>query len=348
MKKTDKIIECVANVSYGANDNKLKRIIDAVHLVKGQKLLDVDSSLSANRSVFTFAGSPEAVSHAAFELIRTAAVVVDMRYHLGNHPRIGATDVCPLIPLQNCTKKEVVQLSIALARKVGQNLKIPVYLYELSSKSSYRTTLPQIRKGGYEGLQKKMLNLTWKPDFGPDFFSDYKEQILKTGATVIGARNILVAFNISLTTTSIATANRIAYRLRTIGWPQYLSEEAATTFSYKYPALRAMGWYSNDYSCAQVSFNFLKYTKTNPLEIWENVKALAQEYGTAAIGCEVIGLIPEECILEAGNFAARNNDPQTVISFEELIQLGVSHFQFNNVRPFDPQQKILEYRLMEL
>lgn len=348
MKKTDKIMECVANISHGSNDSKLKKIIEAVRIVKGQKILDIDSSLSANRTVITFAGEPESVFHAAFELISITSAVVDMRHHKGNHPRIGATDVCPFVPIQNCSKNEAVRLSIELARKVGHDLHIPVYLYELSAKSGYRSTLPQIRRGGYEGLQKKMQNLTWKPDFGPDFISDYKDQILKTGATVIGARNILVAFNISLVTTSVATAKEIAYRLRTVGWPQNLPGKSEKAPAFKYPSLRAIGWYSNDYSCAQVSFNFLRYKKTSPLEIWEKVKSLAEEYDTTATGCEVIGLIPEECILEAGYVAARSENPQTIFTFDDLIQLGVQYFQFNNVRPFDPEQKILEYRLQEL
>lgn len=348
MKKTDKIIECVANVSHGTNDNKLKKITDAVRRVQGQKLLDVDSSPSANRTVLTFAGHPEAVSQAAFELIREAASVVDMRTHKGNHPRIGATDVCPLIPIQNCSKKEAIILSTELAQRVGHELNIPVYLYELSAKSGYRSSLPQIRKGGYEGLFKRMLNLNWKPDFGPDGLSEFKEYLLKTGATVIGVRNILVAFNVSLATESVAIARKIAYRLRTIGWPQNLSGEAEKFPSIKYPALRAIGWYSDENYCAQVSFNFLRYKKTSPLEIWEKVKLLAQEYDTTAIGCEVIGLIPEECIVEAGYLAARLNNPQSVYTYDDLIQLGVDYFQFNQVRPFDPKLKILESRLQEL
>lgn len=349
MAKPDEIIECVANISYGTVDENLNKIKRAVETVSGQKLLDIDSSVSANRSVFTFAGKPESVAEAAFRLIKQTASIVNMNYHRGGHPRIGATDVCPFVALQNYSQKQVIQLSIDFAKRVGNYLNIPVYLYELSARKSYRTALPDIRKGGYEGLPKKMLQAKWQPDFGPNFNAETKSSILKTGATVIGARNILVAFNVSLATSSVSIARKIAYRLRTTGWPESMQQEALQSPSYLLPALRAIGWYSSDYSAAQVSFNFLRYQRTSPLEVWEMVKKLAKEYNTTAIGCEVIGLIPEACILDAGIFALQDkSEVHNNFSKNDLINLGVAHFGFNNIRPFDPLHKILEYRLDEL
>lgn len=348
MGKTDKILECAANVSYGINDKNLKKITDAIHSVENQKLLDIDSSASANRSVLTFAGEPMAVTEAAFQLIKTTSEIVDMRLHKGAHPRLGATDVCPFVPLQGCSKKEAIEWIRLLALKVGNELSIPVYLYELSARKGYRSMLPQIRKGGYESLLQKMAQAKWQPDFGPEYSIEHQDSILRTGATIIGVRNILVAFNISLATHDRDTAKKIAFRLRTIGWPKSREQEAMQTTNYSLPALRAIGWFSEDYGCAQVSFNFLRYKRTTPLEVWELVKELATEYNTSAIGCEVIGLIPEECILEAGYFAAAQSKIKQIHSYEELITLGCEHMQFNRVRPFDPMEKILEYRLEEL
>ncbi|HET8572549.1 MAG TPA: glutamate formimidoyltransferase [Edaphocola sp.] len=343
----DKIIECVANISIGRQGEALEMIKAAIRQVEGQQLLDVDSSLSANRSVLTFAGDPRSVVEAAFQMYKTAAELIDMRYHHGSHPRIGAIDVCPLVPLQNISKKEVVQLTYDLAAKVGYLLHIPVYLYEFSAKKSYRCQLPQIRKGGYENLPNKMAKANWQPDFGPGIDSAFRENIFRSGASVMGCRKILVAFNISIDTQSVAIARKIAYRIRTSGWPEKTARKPTET-CLEYPALRAIGWYSEDYGCAQVSCNFINYKKTSPLTVWEKVKSLAQEYGCEAIGCEVIGLIPEVCILDAGLFAARQSLKLSLLQKKDLILSGMEHFNFKALRPFDPNHKILEYRLQEL
>lgn len=347
MKLSDKIIECVANISLGQQGTALESIKAAIEQVDGQQLLDVDSSPSANRSVLTFAGQPQAVVQAAFEMYKTASELIDMRQHQGSHPRIGAIDVCPLVPLQNISQKEVVQLTYDLAAKVGYMLHIPVYLYEFSAKRSYRCQLPQIRKGGYENLLTKMTKVNWQPDFGPGIDSQFKEHILRCGASILGCRKILVAFNISIDTPSVAIAKKIAYRIRTSGWPEKVAQEATET-CFEYPALRVIGWYSEDYGCAQVSCNFINHKKTSPLTVWESVKTLALEYGCQAIGCEVIGLIPEICILDAGLFAVRQSQKLSLLQREDFIQSGIEHFNFNKLRPFDPNHKILEYHLKKL
>lgn len=347
MKPLDKIIECVANISLGHQGAALETIKSAISQVDEQRLLDVDSSPSANRSVLTFAGQPQAVAEAAFEMYKAASELIDMRHHQGSHPRIGAIDVCPLVPLQNISKKEVLQLANELAAKVGYLLHIPVYLYEFSARKSYRCELPQIRRGGYENLPFKMAKANWQPDFGPTIDSEFGENIYRSGASVIGCRKILVAFNISIDTKSVAIAQKIAYRIRSSGWPEKVTRSPEET-SLEYPALRAIGWYSDDYGCAQVSCNFINYKKTRPITVWETVKALAQEYGCTTIGCEVIGLIPEICLLEAGLFATRQSRQLALLQREDFIHLGAEHLKLNAVRPFDPNQKILEYRLKEL
>lgn len=348
MKPLDKIIECVANISLGHQGEALEAIKAAIRQVEGQQLLDVDSSPSANRSVLTFAGEPQAVAEAAFEMYKAASKLIDMRHHQGSHPRIGAVDVCPFVPLQNISKKEAISLANDLAAKVGYLLHIPVYLYEFSSRKSYRCELPQIRKGGYENLSFKMTKANWQPDFGPTIDSEFRDNIFRSGASVIGCRKILVAFNISIDTKSVAIAKKIAYRIRSSGWPEKVARPSPEETCLEYPQLRAIGWYSNDYGCAQVSCNFINHKKTSPLTVWESVKVLAQEYGCSAIGCEVIGLIPEVCLLEAGLFATRQSQQLALLQREDFIHLGIKHLKLNAVRPFDPNQKILEYRLKEL
>lgn len=347
MKRSEKVIECVANISLGHEGTALEAIKSAICKVEGQQLLDVDSSASANRTVLTFAGRPQAVVDAAFEMYKAASELIDMRQHKGNHPRIGAIDVCPLVPLQNMTIMEVVQMTYELGIRVGHLLHIPVYLYEFSAGKSYRCKLPQIRQGGYENLPLKMKQYKWRPDFGPIVNSKFKENIFRSGATIIGCRKILVALNISLDTQSEAIAKKIAYRIRSSGWPPAVVRDAVET-CMTFSDLRAIGWYSKDYGCAQVSCNFINYKKTSPLTVWETVKTMAQGYGCNAIGCEIIGLIPEMCLLEAGISASGKNQRLSSTERKEFVKLGIDLLRLNAVRPFDPNRKILEYRLKEL
>lgn len=331
MNAPSPLLECVTNFSEGRDLAVIEAIARSVSQVTGQKLLHTDISPSANRTVLTFAGAPEAVSEAAFQAIKTAAELIDMRLQTGAHPRIGATDVCPLIPLAGLSMTEAIHYSRLLGQRVGETLGIPVYLYEHSAVKAYRSALPAIRKGQYEGLLQKMQTPGWQPDYGyPSAYGD--ERLLQTGATVIGARDILVAFNISLDTQDENIAASIARKMRTSG-------------DGLLPALRAIGWYMADFNCAQVSMNLLDYRITSPLQVWETCKALASEYGTRVVGCEVIGLIPEACITEAGKFALELKED--VAASPEIIQAGIDYLGLDKVKPFASREKILEYVLRD-
>lgn len=324
------LLECVPNFSEGRRPEVINRIAESIRSVPGQQLLHTDPSPSANRTVFTFAGTPEAVVEAAFKAIETAAASIDMRRQRGAHPRLGATDVCPLIPLKGLSMDDAVYWSKVLAEKVGGLLQIPVYLYEHSSNHDFRRSLPSIRKGEYEGLLSKMALPGWQPDAGPGL--EKAAGIARTGATIIGARNILVAFNVSLNTSDERVAAEIARQIRS-------SNQGLL------PAVRAIGWYMQDFGCAQVSMNLLNYELTSPLNAWETCRMLAAERGVEAVGCEVIGLIPEQCVLEAGYKAAEVEDNVGELSTEAYIQLGIAYMRLDKVKPFDPSEKILECAL---
>jgi glutamate formiminotransferase len=324
------LLECVPNFSEGRRPEVIHRIAEAIRAVPGQQLLHTDPSPSANRTVFTFAGSPEAVVEAAFKAMETAAGAIDMRLQRGAHPRLGATDVCPLIPLKGLSMDEAVHWSKVLAEKVGSLLQIPVYLYEHSSDKDFRRSLPSIRKGEYEGLLSKMALPGWQPDAGPG--PGNAASIARTGATIIGARNILVAFNVSLNTDDERIAADIARQIRS-------SNQGLL------PAVRAIGWYMQDFGCAQVSMNLLNYELTSPLKAWETCRMLAAARGVEAVGCEVIGLIPEQCVLEAGYKAAYNKGYAGEPGADAYIQLGIAYMGLDKVKPFDPSEKILEFAL---
>ena len=321
----NKILECIPNFSEGQNEKTLQKIAAAIQSVPKVWLLHKDISASANRTVFTFAGEPEAVIEAAFRAIKIAAENIDMRTQLGVHPRIGATDVCPLVPLQNMTIYEGNECAHTLAERVGKELSIPVFLYEHSQNLDYRKSLPSIRKGQYEGLKEKIKSPEWQPDFGPSEGND------KTGATVIGVRDILVAFNISLNTNEVTIVKWIATQMR-----------ANSTSSDALPSLRAIGWYMADYEQAQVSFNLLDYKTTSPLSVWNKCASLATEKNVALIGSEVIGLIPEQCMIEAGTFALQNENEKSKI---ELINAAIGLLKLDKLKAFAPEEKILEWAL---
>src|SRR5690554_6604845 len=338
---TKPIIECVANFSHGKPDFILDNIIQSINNISGQKLLHIDSNLAANRTVLTFAVIPEAVVEAAFQAIKKAGTLIDMRNQEGVHPRIGATDVCPLVPIRNIKMDKVVHYAKKLAERVGNELAIPVYLYEHSALANYRKFLPQIRKGGYEGLTDKMKLPEWIPDYGPHWSLETEESIKKSGAIVIGARTILVAFNISLNTKNIDIAQRIAEKVRTIG---YFSKKDNKRIPGTFKKLRAIGWYIEEFKHVQVSMNLLDYKISSPLQVFEQVKEIAAKEGIEVIGSELIGLIPEECILEAGNFALGVNS-EDLYKKEDIIQAGVKHLKLNSVKEFNAEDHILEYAL---
>lgn len=325
------ILECVPNFSEGINKDVLKNIAQAIEVVPDVYLLHQDTSASANRTVFTFAGAPDAVVEAAFQAIKVAKEQIDMRLQKGAHPRIGATDVCPLVPLQDLSMQDAINYADVLAKRVGDELRISVFLYEYSQVQAYRKRLPQIRSGQYEQFKIKMTDPTWQPDYGPAVFND------ACGATVIGARNILVAFNISLDTKDALIAQQIAGEIRSIGYVNEKGERVAGLLSQ----LRAIGWYSSDFNCAQVSMNLLDYKKTSPLQVWQHCTAISSKYNVKLIGSELIGLMPEACLLEAGLHALNLATASKI----DIINAGVQFLKLDQVKPFDAQEKILEYAL---
>lgn len=336
------LLECIPNFSEGQNDAVLDELKKAITAVPGQQLLHIDQSPAANRTVFTFAGEPKAVIEAAYQGIRTAASLIDMRFQKGTHPRLGATDVCPFVPLAGMSMEDAVYWAKVLGEKVGSLLNIPVYLYEYAAKENYRRALPDVRKGQYEGLYTKMQTAEWQPDYGPSA-ADNWQSIERTGATIIGARDVLVAFNISLNTRDERIAAHIARQMR-------------TSSKGLLPALRAIGWYMEDFECAQVSMNLLDYRITSPLTVWETCKSLAALHGLEPIGCEVVGLIPESCVLEAGA-KQLGMEQLTIGSWQsatgsllleerkKLIAAGIDYLGLDRVKPFNPEEKILEYAL---
>ncbi|HRO43606.1 MAG TPA: glutamate formimidoyltransferase [Flavipsychrobacter sp.] len=333
MNTTKKILECVPNFSEGRDKNIIESIAESIRSVEGAHLLHVDISPAANRTVMTFAGEPEAVIEAAFQAIKKAGELIDMRNQIGVHPRIGATDVCPLVPLYNMTMDEANDCAMKLGARVGEELNIPVYLYEYSASKDHRRALPDIRKGQYEGFAEKVKLPDWMPDYGNEFNA-------ATGATVIGAREILVAFNIALNTQDVSKAKYIAERIRERGY-----RENRKRIPGLLSKVRAIGWYMADYNCAQVSLNLLDHRESSPLKVWEGCKALACEVDVAVIGSEVIGLIPERCLLEAGSFVYLEKREENVNDKQLLIHYAIELLGLNKLKGFKEQEKVLEYAL---
>lgn len=338
MKQVNPILECVPNFSEGKDLNKINTIANAIKSVTGVALLHIDISAAANRTVMTFAGEPEPVVEAAYKAIKTAAELIDMREQAGVHPRIGATDVCPLVPLAGLTMEDAIMWAAKLGSKVGEELNIPVYMYEHSTAAPHRRALPDIRKGQYEGFAEKMQSSEWSPDYGPATFTP------QSGATVIGARDILVAFNISLATRDVAKANYIAARIREAGHIENI-DGVKKRIPGLLPKLRAIGWYTSDFECAQVSMNLLDFRITSPLKVWEACSLLAKEVDVALVGSEVIGLIPERCLLEAGSYTYLKDGKEVPEEKELLVRAAINLLGLDKVKPFDPQEKILEYAL---
>jgi len=336
------ILECVANFSEGRNRQVLRSIAEAINGVAGVKLLHLDVGFDANRTVMTFAGSPASVVEAAFQAIRTAAQQIDMRAHQGAHPRIGATDVCPLVPVSGITMKEAIDWSLHLGKRVGEELGIPVYLYESSASQPHRTNLAAIRTGEYEGLAKKMQDPDWQPDFGPTSFQP------AVGATVIGARKFLIAYNVNLATADIAIAKRIAERVRESGYLQIADDGQKHQIAGKCKAVKAIGWGMPEYGIAQVSMNIVDIGVTPVHEAFVACQVLAEEMGTQVTGSELIGLAPEQVFLAAGQFFLQQKNagiPIPTFSKNELLQLAVQSLGLADLAPFDIQERVLEYQL---
>jgi glutamate formiminotransferase/formiminotetrahydrofolate cyclodeaminase len=332
MIKTDKkIIECVPNFSEGQNADIIDKIALSVQSTQNVKLLNVESDRDYNRTVITFAGEPLCVKEAAFKAISTASELIDMSRQKGEHPRIGATDVCPIIPVANVTKDECVKLSNVLGKDVGEQLGIPVYLYEDAARSTERRNLENIRKGEYEGLEEKLKD--WIPDYGP---TEYNDKVRKSGATVIGSRFFLIAYNVNLNTRDVNIANEIAKKVRESGSMQIdeAGKKKRVPGILKY--VKAIGVELNEYNITQVSLNLTNYKKTSIHKVFETIKAQAEVHGLEATGSEIIGLVPKDALIEAGAFYTGNN------SEDNLIEAAIEHLGLSQLNKFKPETKIIE------
>jgi len=336
-----KIIECVPNFSEGNDLSIIKQITDEIETVDGVRLLNVDPGKATNRTVVTFVGGPEVVVEAAFRAIKKAGELIDMSKHKGEHPRMGATDVCPLIPVSNISMEETAALAQRLAKRVAEELSLPVYLYEAAQPNKDRRNLSMIRAGEYEGFFKKIKLPEWKPDFGPAEFD------AKRGATVIGARDFLVAYNVNLNTTSVRRANAIAFDIREAGRKikNEKGEEVVKPGTLKY--VKAIGWYIEEYGIAQISINLTNINVT-PMHIaFDEASERAEARGIRVTGSELVGLIPLKAMLDAGKYFLKKQKRSVGVSEKELIRMAVISMGLDELSPFKPEEKIIEYMLKD-
>ncbi|MBI1341885.1 MAG: glutamate formimidoyltransferase [Terrimonas sp.] len=332
------IIECVPNFSEGRDMAVIGQITREIESIDGVRLLDVDPGKATNRTVVTFVGPPDAVIEAAFLAIQKAGELIDMRKQKGAHSRMGATDVCPLIPVANITMEETCQYARALARRVGEELQIPVYLYEAAQTDKSRSNLSVIRAGEYEGFFEKIKNPVWKPDFGPAIFD------AKRGATVIGARDFLVAYNVNLNTTSTRRANAIAFDIREAG-RNIIENGVKVNQPGSLKSVKAIGWYIEEYGIAQISIN-LTNLQVTPLHIaFDEACKKAAARGIRVTGSELVGLIPLKSMLDAGKYFLRKQKRSLGVSEAELVRIAIKSMGLDELSPFDPNEKIIEYRL---
>lgn len=333
------LVECVPNFSEGRDRSKIDRIIGAISAVKGVQVLDVDPGADTHRTVVTVVGSPEPMVDAAFAAIQTAAELIDMRKHHGAHPRMGATDVCPFVPISGITEKECVELARHLGKRVGEELSIPVYLYEAAATAPHRRNLSDIRVGEYEGLAAKMRDPKWLPDFGPKEFQP------KPGATVIGVRPFLIAYNVNLNTRDTKIANEIASAIRESGRPVVGPDGKPGRTVGKLKACKATGWYIDTYKRAQISINLTDFRVTPPHVAFEACREEAEKLGALVTGSELVGLIPLDALLMAGRFFLERQRRSWGVPESWLVETGVQSLGLGDLGPFDPKEKIIEYRL---
>jgi len=335
----EKLIECVPNFSEGVDLSIIKQITDQIESVHGISLLDVDPGKATNRTVVTFVGNPQAVVEAAFLGIKKAAELIDMSKHKGEHPRMGATDVCPLIPLANISVEETVKYANQLAARVGKELNIPVYLYEYAQPDARRNNLSVIREGEYEGFFKKIKKAEWKPDFGPAEFS------VRSGGTVIGVRDFLVAYNVNLNTTSVRRANAVAFDVRERGREVEDGKGGKKVVPGTLKSVKAMGWFIEEYGQAQISMNLTNISVTPVHVAFEECCKKAIERGMRVTGSELVGLIPLNSMLEAGKHFLQKQKRSIGVSEAELIHIAIKSLGLDELGKFDPAKKIIEYRM---
>lgn len=344
------IIECVPNFSEGRDLSIIKQITDEIESVDGIKLLDVDPGKATNRTVVTFVGEPQKVVEAAFKAIKKAAEVIDMSKHSGEHPRMGATDVCPLIPISGITMEETIKYARQLGKMVGEQLNIPIYLYEEAATKPEWKNLAVIRSGEYEGFFQKIKLAEWKPDFGPAEFN------VKAGGTVIGARDFLVAYNVNLNTTSVRRANAIAFdvrengRVKRDGHPitgKIVRDESGEAL--RVPGLlksvKAIGWYIEEYGIAQISMNLTDINVTQLHTAFDAVRQCANKRGMRVTGSELVGLVPKKVLVNAGRYFLKEQKRSLGVSEDEIIKIAVKSLGLDELGPFDPRKKVIEYLL---
>jgi len=347
------LIECVPNISEGRDMHKIQEIAKQVETVEGVKLLDIDSGKATNRTVITFVGEPDAVVEAAYRLIRKAKELIDMRHHSGEHPRFGATDVCPLVPIANITMEETAKYARKLGERVGADLHIPVYLYENAATEEKRRNLANVRSGEYEGLSDKLTNPEWKPDFGP---AQFDSEVAQSGAVAISARDFLVAYNINLNTTSTRRANAIAFDIREAGRVKREGNPVTgkkvldnngkpVRIPGKFKGVKGIGWYIEEYGIAQVSYNITDINVAPVHLVFDESVKAADSRGVRVTGSEIIGLVPKKVMLDAADYFLTKQNRSLGISEKEKIKIAVKSLGADDLKAFNPNEKIIEYLL---
>lgn len=336
------ILECVPNISEGRDRARINAIATEAARVPGVKLLDIDPGAGANRTVITFAGEPNPVCEAAFRVVAKAQELIDMRSQQGTHPRFGATDVCPLVPLEGITLEEVVPLAKALGERIGRELGIPVYLYGQAAQLPERRNLAYHRKGEYEGLRSKLDTPGGRPDYGP---TQWNEQVSRSGAVAVGARKLLVAYNVNLNTTNVRVADRIAAEVRESGRLIAGPDGQLVRHPGRLKAVKAMGWLIEEYGIAQVSMNLEDLEATPLHHAFQTVRALAREQGLRVTGSELVGLIPERVLLDAADHFLRLQGAESAVPVEARLRLAVHSLGLSDLSPIDIRKKVIEYRM---
>ncbi|MEO0042691.1 MAG: hypothetical protein RL329_2139, partial [Bacteroidota bacterium] len=344
---TKPLIECVPNFSEGRDLTIIKQITDAIESVDGVRLLNVDPGKATNRTVVTFVGEPIPMVEAAFRAIQKASELIDMSKHTGEHPRMGATDVCPFVPIAGISLEETVVYAAQLGKRVGEELQIPVFLYEAAATRPERKNLATIRSGEYEGLEQKMQHPDWQPDFGKPILN------VQSGATVIGARDFLIAYNINLNTTSVRRANSVAFDVREQG--RVVTDKAGKPIKDAHgepirqagvcKSVKGIGWYIEEYGIAQVSMNLTNIQMTPLHMVFEEACKSAAKRGLRVTGSELIGLTPKNVLIEAGQYFLKQQQRSIGVSESELIKMAVKTLGLNELSPFDPSKRVIEYLL---
>ncbi|MBR1644958.1 MAG: glutamate formimidoyltransferase [Bacteroidales bacterium] len=345
------LIECVPNISEGRDMNIISQVTAEIEKVDGVKLLDVDPGATTNRTVITFVGEPAPVCEAAYRVVKKAAELIDMRQHHGAHPRFGATDVCPLVPVANITMEEVVDYARSLGKRIGEELDIPVFCYENAAFEPKRRNLASCRQGEYEGLAERIVTADWKPDFGP---AQFTERVAGSGATAVGARDFLVAINYNLNTTSTRRANAIAFDVREKGRPMReggkvtgkpMKDENGKPIMIPgtLKGTKAIGWFIEDYGIAQVSMNITSIEVAPVHLCFDEVCAKAAARGVRVTGCEIVGLIPKKVLIDAGKYYLAKQQRSLGVSEEEIMKIAIKSMGLDDLKPFDPKEKVIEY-----